>query len=66
MKTMREMIENGYTVYIEGMWGDIFLTTESLGVVDIECYEEDAEFVSIDEEKKMVCYEEPNYEDYYD
>ena len=58
MKTIREMLENNYTVVIESMFGDMEITKEDLEILDIEEYESNSELVSIDEVKKIAHFEE--------
>ena len=58
MKTIREMLENNYTVVIESMFGDMEITKEDLEILDIEEYESNSELVSIDEVEKIAHFEE--------
>lgn len=58
MMTIREMLENDYTVIIESMFGDEELHKDDLKIIDIESYEEDSEMVSIDEVNKVAYFEE--------
>lgn len=64
MMTIREMLENDYTVIIESMFGDEELHKDDLAIVDIESYEEDSEMVSIDEVNKVAYFEEVNHGQY--
>lgn len=58
MMTIREMLENDYTVIIESMFGDEELHKDDLEIIDIESYEEDSEIVSIDGVNKVAYFEE--------
>lgn len=58
MKTMKEMLENGYTVIIESMFGDMEITAEDLETLDIECYENDSRLIAVDKAEKVAHYEE--------
>ncbi len=58
MMTMREMLENDYTVIIESIFGDEELHKDDLEIIDLESYEEDSEIISIDEVNKVAYFEE--------
>ena len=52
--SMREYVEMGYKVVCESMFGDV-------EVEDVEitgCYEEDSQFVRVDEEAKVAYFED--------
>lgn len=58
MMTIKEMLENDYTVIIESMFGDEELHKDDLDIIDVESYEEDSDMVSIDEVNKVAYFEE--------
>ena len=52
--SMREYVEMGYKVVCESMFGDV----EVKDVEMAECYEEDSQFVRVDEEAKVAYFED--------
>lgn len=60
MKSMKEYFEKGYEVVVEGMFGDIPV----MDMEDVETYEDDSQFVRVDEEKKVAYFEEVDYGQY--
>jgi len=52
--SMREYVEMGYKVVCESMFGDVEIEDVEMA----ECYEEDSQFVRVDEEAKVVYFED--------
>lgn len=58
--SMREYMEMGYKVVCESMFGDVEMEDMDM----VECYEEDSQFVRVDEEAKVAYFEDvQEYED---
>lgn len=58
--SMKEYFEMGYKVVCESMFGDVEMEDMDM----VECYEEDSQFVRVDEEAKVAYFEDAQeYED---